>query len=278
MFLKKLFYYFIIFEFSKNILLKFGYSRDKIKKHVAASKKYWRKNFLSTLNPPYKVQNGIFSGLIYPTLDSYGSTLIPKLLGVYESELYSILQGSIKKDYKSVFNVGCGEGYYIVGLSILYKNSCHFGIDSELGATLLAEELARKNGKIDSIKFITSSFFNFSGFEKNLEYRNLIICDAEGFEFELFPNLPIRYFINSDLIIELHEFLHENVLKVLINYFQITHYISLIDTINSSEKLKYLSLSQLKSYSSVVKKVLIEEDRPSPMKWLICNSKIMNDS
>src|SRR5947209_15685441 len=62
------------------------------------------------------VQNGPFTGMQYVER-SIGSSLMPKLLGSYEANLQPVIEEIIRRAPATIVNVGCGEGYYAVGLA-----------------------------------------------------------------------------------------------------------------------------------------------------------------
>ena len=70
-----------------------------------------------------EVLNGPFKGMKYPEFLSLGSTLIPKLIGSYEAELHPIIDEIIACGYEEIWDVGCAEGYYAVGLALMSPTS-----------------------------------------------------------------------------------------------------------------------------------------------------------
>lgn len=277
MMIKRIFYLAILYSFFQSLLKNSGYPMERIKLHIKASIKFWKEDFLFNLSPPYRVESGVFQGLIYPRLVSYGSSLIPKLLGIYESELENELNNITTNNYSYVFNIGCGEGYYICGFSKFMKSE-FVAVDSEIDAVNLSKNLALHNKCNKNIDFIYSSTFSFKGYEEILSKRNLIVCDAEGFELKLFPEHPINYFENSDLIIELHDFIDPRISSVLFLYFEKSHHIITIKSSTPESKLKNFTLRSIKKYPQVIKKILIDEERPGPMSWLVCYSKKYYDT
>src|ERR1700683_867887 len=61
------------------------------------------------------VQQGPFRGMILS--DAVSGSHLPKLLGSYEAELYPVVDVILQRPYRLVIDVGCGEGYYLVGLA-----------------------------------------------------------------------------------------------------------------------------------------------------------------
>src|SRR5438445_9468790 len=63
-----------------------------------------------------RVIAGPFQGLTYVST-ARGSSIGPKLLGTYEIELREVVEEIIRRGYKTIINIGAGEGYYGVGLA-----------------------------------------------------------------------------------------------------------------------------------------------------------------
>src|SRR4051812_19305855 len=64
-----------------------------------------------------RVLQGPFAGMQYVT-ESYGSQLVPKLLGSYENELHDLVEQIVAQRPKIVIDIGAAEGYYAVGLAL----------------------------------------------------------------------------------------------------------------------------------------------------------------
>lgn len=69
------------------------------------------------------VRRGPFKGLKYPFLSAIYSAFFPKVLGYYEMELHPAIDILKQKQYTSILDVGCSEGYYAVGFARLFPHS-----------------------------------------------------------------------------------------------------------------------------------------------------------
>ena len=67
-------------------------------------------------------QSGPFAGMSCIS-EAICSSLVPKLLGSYESELHQVLNQILETDYQNVIDIGCAEGYYAVGLALRLPNA-----------------------------------------------------------------------------------------------------------------------------------------------------------
>ena len=70
----------------------------------------------------------------------------PKLLGCYEQELHQVIERCIKTPYECVVNVGCGDGYYAVGLARRMPNAEIKAYDLHEGRRALCKSAAEENG------------------------------------------------------------------------------------------------------------------------------------
>lgn len=159
------------------------------------------------------VRRGPFTGMVYASADSTGSTLAPKLLGSYECELHSILDEVVCEGadrYTLVLDIGAAEGLYAVGLARLLPHArvIAWEIDSR-GRTLL-EANARANGVDDRIDIRGAcTAAELEGVASDLApgASVLVVCDAEGAEYGLFSSAvggTAALLRQADLLFELH--------------------------------------------------------------------------
>ena len=69
--------------------------------HLKYTLKKETKEIIAEILEKLKVASGPFKGLKYPSLNSYGSSLLPKLLGTYERELSDVINVICTKKYSS---------------------------------------------------------------------------------------------------------------------------------------------------------------------------------
>ena len=126
----------------------------------------------------------------------------PKWLGTYEQELHPILEQILHTNYSTIIDVGSAEGYYAVGLAKKFPSAQIFSYDTDPWARRQQWRLARLNaaknieiGKRCSGKQLID----------HISSRSLLICDIEGWEYDLLnPNKtpPLHEY---DILVELHE-------------------------------------------------------------------------
>jgi Met-10+ like-protein len=162
--------------------------------------------FLTATIPPH-VLRGVFQGLKYPSLDSSGSSLWPKLLGSYELELHDHLVRLLAKSPSLVVDVGAAEGYYAVGIARMLPEALVVAYEINRDAHALLRRMAVANGVDTRVEIHgrcdQQSFL--SCVAQRREARTLIVCDAETAEYEIFSGgLVGEALHDADLVIELH--------------------------------------------------------------------------
>ena len=150
------------------------------------------------------VRHGPFAGLKYPELTAIGSTLYPKLLGSYEAEIHQWIQEICADDYSEIIDIGCGEGYYAVGLARRITQAMVYAYDESEEAKLLCA----KFGAANHVAYRLSVRGLFTADELvgiPIRRRGLIICDCEGGESHIFDEQTSHRFADWDLLIETHD-------------------------------------------------------------------------
>tara|TARA_B110000879_G_scaffold123842_1_gene163719 strand:- start:512 stop:1342 length:831 start_codon:yes stop_codon:yes gene_type:complete len=218
------------------------------------------------------VLNGPFKGMKYPNMTAKGSTLYPKLLGSYESELHGILHEFKQRKYSQILDIGCAEGYFAVGMALKFQCDILFAYDLDKTAIDACIEMAELNGvasKIETnlgIDAAALASFRFTG-------KSLILCDCEGFEKELFSEENIQNLAQCDLIIETHDLFDIEISTHLIHLFSKTHTVETVLSTDDIIKALDSSYNELANMSLSQKKNILAEERPAIMKWLICRPK-----
>lgn len=242
--------------------------------HIQKEQEESKKIFKAIMDKKIVV-SGIFKGMKYPELSSFGSALYPKILGSYETELSSTIERLLKKNYKEIIDIGCAEGYYIVGLAL--KTSAEttiWGFDIDKTALAMCQKMAVEN--LIQNKIILGNLFRAEDLAKFKFTNGLVLCDCEGCENELFTPESINNMRNCDAIIELHDFKIPGIQKKLVNLFSSSHECQVIKTNNwykhvtrNPKEYKYI----LKGINYEIKIAALDEYRPGPMKWLVLERK-----
>lgn len=216
--------------------------------------------------------NGPFKGMRYPMEESVCSAYFPKIIGSYEKELWENLESLLEKQYNSIIDVGCAEGYYAVGLGLRQKEAHIYAYDTDELARSMCEKLSQENGLGEKLTIkgeLTEQELSSFPFEGN----SLIICDCEGFEKKLFTPTSIENLTGSDLIIETHDFLDSEISGRLTALFQKTHNITPINSSSDLEKVFTYHFSEIGDFNLLERFDVLAEHRPETMKWLVCEAK-----
>ncbi|MBX2935201.1 MAG: hypothetical protein KF825_13230 [Ferruginibacter sp.] len=216
------------------------------------------------------VLHGLFKGMKYAGVHATGSSIYAKLLGSYESEISQSLQNLLKKEYTNFINIGCDEGYYAVGIALLYPNSKVFAFDCNKKAQESCKTLARINNVANNITVM--GCFDSSKLPKiDTTSKNLFIIDCEGCENEIFTAKMLAATKHADLIIELHYMVNPEVLSKLQSIFSATHKLSLINALSDYERVMNYKFAELDNLSYQQKDFILNE-RNGFMQWLIAEA------
>ena len=88
--------------------------------------------------------DGPFADMKYIDQSS-GSVLLHKLAGYYEAILHPTIEEIKTESYDTIIDIGCAEGYYLVGLGIASPNSHLYGYDMDETALARMQKLAEIN-------------------------------------------------------------------------------------------------------------------------------------
>ena len=105
--------------------------------HDIYTKKFLNENSLSVIGGP-------FAGMKYIN-ESAGSTYLLKLIGCYESILHPYIEKYKKSSFDTIIDIGCAEGYYLIGLGINHPYAHLIGYDIDKKALDLTKKLALVN-------------------------------------------------------------------------------------------------------------------------------------
>jgi len=231
-----------------------------------------------------QVIGGPFKGMTleYPAkfFSDNTSAIFPKLLGIYEKEIFGFLERMEKSNHDAVINIGAGEGYYAVGLAILKPetNVLAYEIIEDL------RELISKNALANSVK----DRIKINGYCSNTDLnkviqsykRPLIMIDCEGFEFELLDPAKTVGLNSCDILVETHDYNGTDTFDILINRFKNSHHIEFTNALPRTTKDIPISLPIWAKflpeyYSSYVAR---EGRVKTDQKWILLTSKITHST
>lgn len=194
----------------------------------------YKREFLAKFG--YNVIGGPFKGLRYVE-ESISSSYILKLIGVYEEILHGTIENIKKRNYTTIIDIGCAEGYYLIGLGLSIKNATLVGYDIEEKALSLTKKLYSINNlsnKIHLIKDCSASDLN-----QRIDNHTFLLCDAEGFEYEILNPIHVPSLSHVEtFVIEIHDFAVPDIKETLIERFKKTHNIE-VNTFKNGDPKKY---------------------------------------
>lgn len=172
------------------------------------------------------VTGGPFKGMQYVD-QSVGSIFLTKLVGSYEEVLHDIIEQYKRRDYDTIIDIGCAEGYYLIGLGMHNKNAKLIGYDLDQKALDLTKELHQRNSLTNRLKLEQEC--TFEKLNRDIEGKTLVISDCEGFEGVILDPTKATSLKNvQSLLVELHDFVYPNIKKTLADCFLATHDISVV--------------------------------------------------
>lgn len=221
-----------------------------------------------------QVKYGPFKGLKYPELSGFGSELYPKLLGCYEIELFDWVERIRPNNYNKIVNIGCAEGYYAIGLGLMFENALVYAYDLAERARELCTAMGKENNIDNRLNVFSKCTANTL---KKLDFgeRSLIVCDCEGFEMELFKKEVMDNIKNCDILIELHDFINPDISNKMLPLFEETHNLVIYRSMDDNFKIIQLSekYKELKQLTHFEKKIALGELRPTTMEWAFLTPK-----
>jgi len=206
------------------------------------------------------IQGGPFAGMSYLQW-AVGSELCPKLVGSYECELNPALTRVFERGYDTVVNIGCGEGYYAVGLALRLPGARVYAFDTDPAARESCELLARSNGV--SGRVTVGGECTPSRLRELLAGQSFVICDCEGCELHLLRPELVPELARADILVELHDFIDPSISGTITSRFALTHEIT---TIKSAAR-DPSHYPVLRRFRASDRRFALDEDRPAGMEW-----------
>jgi hypothetical protein len=194
---------------------------------------------------------------------------IAKLLGCYEQPLQPHIEQAIQKQYATILNIGCAEGYYAVGMAKRMPGTRVLAHDLNPKAQEVFTALAQKNSVSDRVTI--GGLFSPGDFAPHAGQDVLLMCDIEGAERELLDPESAPALKGMDIIVESHECLIPGITQLLIDRFKDTHTITLVQDDGQRQLVSpppwFLSLAHLDQLLATW------EWRSGPTPWLVMKPK-----
>lgn len=174
---------------------------------------------------PVCVMTGPFAGMRYLDQPVWG-ILTNKWLGSYECELDSVIEQISREPYERVLDVGCAEGWYLVGLARRMPGTSFIGFDIDPISRLQCCKLAALNHVECGIRVLNECVP--MDLDSLAGAGTLLICDIEGGEAELLDPTRSPALRRTDVLVEVHEASGDSreLSRLLRGRFETTHEIA----------------------------------------------------
>jgi hypothetical protein len=212
------------------------------------------------------VRSGPFAGMTYLP-QTFGSFLPPKLLGCYEAELHDVIERIVAKGYPTVVNIGCGEGYYTVGLARRMPAGRVYAFDLAPEAQAMCRQLAEVNGVADRV--VLAGECGVSELRELARAGTLILCDCEGAEATLLDPAAAPGLAGCDILVELHDFRDPTLSQRVPARFAATHDVQRIDHGGRDPN----ALPALRGLHQLDQLLAVYEGRPGPTPWAFMTAR-----
>ena len=191
--------------------------------------------------------------------------------GLYEKEVLDFL---VNFKGKCFINIGAGDGYYAVGE--LFRKSFQETIcfESDIRGRQKIQEMGELNGVSGKLTIKGAADENWLEESVDPVEVGLVLCDAEGAEFDIFNINHFRRLANCPIIIEIHDWVAngEAKIKKLIDDSSATHVLTVLKT--GARDLS--EFTKLRSFSDEERWLIVVEGRPRLMSWFVFTPKEFN--
>lgn len=192
----------------------------------------------------------------------------PKVLGLYEEEVQNELNRS---NFENFINIGCAEGYHLIGQIFLNKKKA-FGFEIDDAFTKILQKNSVQNNCYSRIKLFEEAKDDFVDILINNKInlkKSCLLIDIEGNEFNILKDENLKKLQQSKMIIEFHprkiEIENINFLNLLKSYFHLE--------IFQTNKRSLSSYKELKDFNDIDRWLMVSENRPQLMNWIVCHPK-----
>jgi hypothetical protein len=226
----------------------------------------WKESFIRKFN--FVVQSGPFAGMKFHRSDA-ASAYLPLLIGSYEAETHAFIETALARAPKTIVDVGCDAGYVAVGLALRAPAADVLAFDTRAKARSECRSLASLNQVQDRI--VIGGECTPERLNEACSDRALVFCDCEGYELELLDPGKAPHLKNSDIIVELHDFMRIDIAITpeILSRFADTHDIAVTG-------VKHRSVEDFPCLSVLPREVrarALHEDRVQYQQWAYLKAK-----
>lgn len=211
------------------------------------------------------VLHGPFRGMTYPDAAFRSRSiynLAARLLGSYEAELHGVVEQLVADGYYRVIDIGCGDGYYSVGLARRIPGCTVEAYDPDPVARELTRTLAAANNVLERVEVRAGATLAGPGARPG---RTILKVDCEGCELELLRPDESELLRRSTILVELHDFRHSGTTEEVLARFTPTHDAIVIDWQPRSAD----DFPEIASLDARTAGFILSERRPGRVRWAL---------
>ncbi len=140
--------------------------------------------------------------------------------------MWAIVEDICGRDYDAVLDIGAAEGYYACGLAFRLRRAKVIAFEAQQQLHPVLYGIASSNGLVDRLSLHgpcdrVSLNLAIAGHR-----RVLVVCDVDGFEYDLIDPAEIPSLLRADLLIEVHDGIRPGVTEAIRSRFAATHVIT----------------------------------------------------
>lgn len=207
-----------------------------------------------------RVRSGPFKGMGIVAEKGWGSDLPARILGTYERELHPVIEMLASARIRHIYDIGCADGYYAVGLALRIPESRVVGYDVDDHALDLTHRNAVLNGVESRVE--TRGKCASKDLER-LPSRSAVFMDCEGSELYLLTDRVAKANPDTKFVIECHDEFDDRILLTLIRRFKDRDLSVIHQESRDPAELPWLPTD--------VANRAMDEHRGSPGIWLVVN-------
>jgi hypothetical protein len=150
-------------------------------------------------------------------------SLLPRLLGTYECEVHGAVERLCESRPDVIVVAGAGEGYYAVGLARRLPDATVIAYDGFRWARYLLRQMVARNSVADRVRI--NGLVTPDELERDIQpaKRPVLVCDVDGFEFELVDPERVPALTRTSILMETHEHLVPGLTAEIHRRFSSTH-------------------------------------------------------
>ena len=244
-----------------------GLSLAEIGRRTAITGRLHRK-----LTKDHQVKAGLFAGMCYPFPDPTRLNLFPKMLGTYRCELHPHLACLCEASLPLICDVGCGDGYFAIGLARKHPNARVYAFDQDSTARRDFQILADANGLGGNLQIRASAgprdllALDFSqGGLLRIGERNL----ATGY---LTPEL-MQHLQRAHLLLELWRLPHQETADAITERLSATHSVAWVPSRGNEQRLIAYRSAFVNPLDAAEQQIAFAEASRGERLWLLATPR-----